>query len=184
MSYFTADIDDNDGVKAFRVSPGRPEVHLVHLDAQDVDAEEAFMLVDLSNTTDWPHTNTGHVHLAGVDIMFNPDTSFTGDVQLGFLANVGDANGDLYVIHTWHFEMDRDTMMDHLDWQWMQFNCQADQWFGPIVANSTLFQTDFLLQAPDGVLDAPSGNGDLVLRVTRTAGTIDIGVTVHYETHA
>jgi hypothetical protein len=184
MSNWAPTIELNDGVHSAFMIPGRPKVHLIHLDAEDVDAEEGFMLVDLSNTADWPHTNTGHVHLAGVDAMFNPDPTFTGDIELGFLANVGDANGDLYIIHCWHFEMDKVTMVDHLDWAWMQFNCQADQWFGPIVLNSTLFQTDFLLQAPDGVLDAPSGDGDLALRVTRTAGAIDIGMTVHYEAHA
>ena len=184
MSHWRGQIVDIDGTHSLYVVPGHAAIHLINLDVEDCDAETAFMLVDLSNTTDWPHGETGHIHLAGVDIFLDPDGSFVGDIELGFLENVDATNGDLRIIHTWHFDKARLVMADHLSWVWSEFQCAAASWFGPSVVDSLLFQTDVNLQAPDGVVDAPSGDGDLVLRVARTAGAIDIAVTVQYEAHA
>jgi hypothetical protein len=176
-------MEDYEGVHSAYVVPGYHDVDYIHLDAEDVATETAFMLVDLSDTTNWPHGETGHLHIDVVDIMFNPDESFGGDIQLGFLANVDADNGDLHVLHTWHFDLDRATMMDHLSWQFIQPAAQTAHTFGPIVADSTLFQTDVNLQGPDGAVSYPSGDGDLVMRIARAAGTIDVSITVGYVSH-
>ena len=64
------------------------------------------------------------------------------------------------------------------------FHCQSSTHFGPILANSVLFQTDVNLGGPDdpSTLTYPSGNGDLVLLVDWTAGTVSVSITMIYET--
>lgn len=183
MSHWTGDKEDFEDVRSMYVVPGPHHVDSVHLDVEDCQADTAFMLVDLSDTTNWPHGDTDHLHIDTLDIMFNPDAVFTGDVQLGFLSGVDADNGDLHIIHNWHFENDRATLIDHLSWEHVQLICTAAHWFGPTVADNALFQTDVNLQGPDGAANYPSGDGDLVLRVLRTAGTIDIGITVAYNAH-
>lgn len=184
MSHWAPDMEDYEGVHSAYVVPGYHHVDFVHLDADGVAADTAFMLVDLSDTTNWPHGETDHLHVDTVDIMFNPDASFTGDIQLGFLVDVDADNGNLHVMHNWHFSLDRDTLMDHLSWIFIQHAAQAAHVFGPVIADSTLFQTDVNLQGPDGAVAYPSGDGDLVLRIARTAGVIDVGITVGYVSHA
>jgi len=54
--------------------------------------------------------------------------------------------------------------------------------FGPITANDTTWQTDVNLQGPDGNTSFPSGNGDMVMLITQTAGDISVSLTVGYRT--
>ena len=58
----------------------------------------------------------------------------------------------------------------------------GSNWFGPISANNALFQTDVNLFGPDGTVAFPSGDGDLVLLVDWTAGTINVSCSIDYET--
>lgn len=59
---------------------------------------------------------------------------------------------------------------------------ETNHWFGPTTADSTLFQTDVNLLGPDGNISFPSGAGDLVVIVERTAGAVDVSITLGYET--
>lgn len=182
MSQWAPDILEQEGHHSALVVPGRNTVHTVHLDVQDCDAVTAFMLIDVSDTANWPHTKTGHVHVDSVDVHFNPDPSFSGDISLAWLDNVDETDGEAHIIHNWHFEQDRVTMTDHLQWDFIQVLAADESWFGPTFEASPLFQTDLNLQGSDGNVAYPSGDGDIVLRVGRTAGTIDIGITVGYLT--
>lgn len=182
MSQWAPDIADYEGQRSALVIPGRNRVHVVHLDVQDCNTLRAFMIVDLSDTVNWPHEHTGHIHVDSVHMHFNPDPSFSGDISLAWLSNVDETDGEAHVIHTWHFDQDRLTMTDHLLWDWIQALAADESWFGPTFAASALFRTGFNLQGPDGQIAYASGDGDLVLRVGRTAGTIDIGITVSYAT--
>lgn len=179
-----ANVEDYGGIVGLRVTPGYHRLNWIHLDAQDISADTAFMLVDLSDTGNWPHTGTAHLHIDFIHITINPDSSFTGDIKLGFLSNVDAANGDLNILHSWHMEQERTTLVDVLPLEFAQVHCRTSEWFGPTDANVGLFQTDENLQGPDGATAYPSGDGDLVLRIERTAGNIDLGVNVGYTTHS
>jgi len=60
----------------------------------------------------------------------------------------------------------------------------TDQWFGPTTANDATWQTDVDLTGPDGAVAYPSGDGDLVMKITRTASQTDVSVTILYTTQA
>lgn len=176
------DIVSVEGEKSIRVVPGLSNTFTVHIGAIGVASETAYMLIDLSDTTNWPHSNTGHVNIIGVAPVLTPNNSFRGDVTIGFLTNVDATNGDMNVIHGWHFVQASGFINGYVNWSFSHVEGEVVTWFGPTKANNTNFQTDVNLAGPDGTTVFPSGDGDVVMLVERTAGTIDVGLTVLYKT--
>lgn len=158
----------------------------LHIDA--VAATAGYMIIDLSDTTNWGHQQTGHIDLCCINVVFNPGATFDGHVDLGFLANVDASNGDLYVIKNWTFDSGITSgiaFTDYVPFAGGYFHCGTQRFFGYTHANDVLFQTDVnLIGPPGGAAAYPSGNGDLVLRVDRTAGSLSIGILVGYISKA
>lgn len=171
-----------EGDTSLHTIPGNFDVEVAHLDAEDVAATTGFMLVDLSDTTNWPHTNTGHIDLLFIIITTDPTTTFRGDIQLGFLSNVDATNGDFHEILEFHMEKKPEPQILPFNYGASGIALESDHVFGPIDANDTTWQTDVDLQGPDGNVSYPSGNGDLVMKITRTAGDISVSITVGYKT--
>lgn len=185
MSYKpSGDTITKDGRTSQYVVPGFADIDTVHGDFPGISADTGLMLVDLSNTTQWPHTNTGHVHLYYLALEIDPDTNYRGNIEIGFLTNVDATNGDFNGIFEIDMTQKSDTLVEHYDFAGHGFDCETTHHFGQITANSTLFQTDVNLLGPDGDTDHPSGDGDVCILVTRTAGTVGITVTLGYETGA
>lgn len=163
---------------------GFADTQTVHLDTGSVAAQTAFMLVDISDTTNWKHTNTDHIIIDHFLVEVDPDANYLGEVKVGFLTNVDATDGDFNQILDVDLAKKSDLVVEDLDFGTHGFHCQASTHFGPILANSTLFQTDVNLGGPDdpGTITYPSGDGDLVLLVEVSAGTVDVSVTMVYET--
>lgn len=176
-----AEVVDHEGDRSLRTVPGHNPQFFIHLGDIAVGATQAFMLIDLSDTVNWPHTETGHIILEHLYITLNPSTAFRGDITLGFLTDVDATNGDLRVVHGWHFTNsadDKDIVLEHTYGRDMEMS----EWFGPSSIDDVLFQTDVNLQGPDGETEFPSGDGDVVLKVAQTAGTISVGISIGYDT--
>ena len=75
----------------------------VHLDIQALAAPKGYMLVDLSDTTNWPHTAGDHITLEHLNLQVDPTAAFRGDIYIGFLSDVDADNGDLNKVVTFHF---------------------------------------------------------------------------------
>ncbi len=163
------------------VVTGFADAQSVHLDTDSVGAVTAFMLVDISDTTNWKHTNTDHVIIDHILIEVDPDADFLGEIKVGFLSSVDATNGDFNQIIDFDMRKKSDLIIEDLTFGG-GFHCQASTHFGPILADSTLFQTDVDLQGPDAATSYPSGNGDLILLVDWDAGAVDVSVTLIYET--
>lgn len=178
-----ADIVNYEGTQySLRTVRTHRESNYVHLSKNNIGAETALMVIDKSDTVNWPHSNTGHIELDYIDVMFDPDTSYAGDITLGFLSNVDDTDGDLNAIHVWHYERQGGMTIDHLTFNLNELSLETAKWFGPTIANNTNFQTDVNIEGPDNNVSYPCGDGDLVLLITRTAGYIDISLTAGYNT--
>jgi hypothetical protein len=178
-------VETHEGTTSILTVPGEHKNFAVHLDAQGVATATGFMLVDLSDTTNWPHVNTGHVDLEYINIQINPSTSYRGDINVGWLENVNTNYGDLKVLYTWHFDQASSILVDQLNFGVAGgFHAESDRWFGFSDATSVLWQTDVNIQGPDGATSYPSGDGDFVLRVGRTAGDVDVSILVGYTTEA
>ena len=174
----------NEGVTSLSQVPGNFDVEVIHLDAEDVAANTGYMLVDLSDTTNWPHTATGHIDVVFIILTTDPSATFSGDIQLGFLTSVDATNGDFNEIFELHMEKKPTAQLISIQYAAFGIALETDHFFGPVTANDTTWQTDVNLQGPDGATSYPSGNGDMVMFVTRTASDISISVTVGYRTIA
>lgn len=168
-----------EGVTSIATVPGKADVEVVHIDV-DVDTTTAFMIVDLSDTTNWPHTKTGHLDIAHFLINIDPATNFAGDIELGFLTDVNATNGDFHGIMEFHLDKKTEPFTFGLNFGAFGMDLELDHWFGPTTSNSTLFQTDVNLAGPDGNASFPSGAGDLVMIVTVSATTVAVGLTIGY----
>lgn len=182
-SFPQADTITNEGVTSLLTVPGNFDVEVIHLDAEDIDATTGFMLVDLSDTTNWPHSDTGHIDLLFFTMTTDPHATFSGDIQLGFLTNVDATNGDFNEIFELHMEKKPSAQVVSIQY-FFGIALETTHFFGPIDANSTVWQTDVDLQGPSGATSFPSGAGDLVMQITRTAQDVSVSITVGYRTIA
>ena len=185
MSYKpSGDLVTVDGRTSQYTASGFTESFVVHLDTGSVAAETAFMLIDLSDTTNWPHTETGHIHVSYIILMVSPDASFLGDVRFGVLSSVDATNGDFHDFLNYDFSKKSDMQAASVIFGSNGLHLEGANYFGPVATDSTLFQTDVNLAGPDGTTAYPSGDGDLVMKIGRTAGTVSVSVTIGYETLA
>jgi len=178
------DLVTKDGRTSQYMASGYTPTFSVHLDVQSIATQTAYMLIDLSDTTNWPHTNTGHAVIEWIIIEADPDNTFTGEIKLGFLSAVDATNGDFNQVIDIDMARSSSLIIENMDYGSHGIEMELASWFGPTTANSTLFQTDVNLGGPDDptTLTYPSGAGDVVLIVERTAGTVDVSITIGYET--
>lgn len=172
------------GMSSLKVVPGLHHSFHVSMHTGTTAADKMFMLVDLSDTTNWPHTDTGSIDVGYVHVAIACDNAFTGEIVLGFLSDVDDTNGDFNHIICWSFTLKNDThVVDSSTFGSLgHFECSVDNFFGEVTANSTLLQTDVSLTGPDGNTSYPSGNGDLVLFCDVPAGNVEVAVNITYHT--
>lgn len=173
------------------VAMGFTDTDSIHLDVVITTDPIAFMLVDLSNTAVWPHTNTDHVVLEYIILEVDPGSTFSGEVKIGYLKNVDADNGDIVTLVDIDMKRQSAVLLAPIDFGSHGIHCDDAHHFGPTDTNNTLFQTDAgaLLGGPNdpGTGAYASGAGDLVLLVTgaSTGNTsVDVSVTLGYETVA
>lgn len=171
----------HESVVSLPITRAHVEQFHIHLDAESISSSQGFMLIDLSDTTNWPHTNTDHIVLQKVDVVITSGTTFRGGVVFGFLSDVDADNGDFNQILRFPFSQAASSFANNFEFSG-GIDLELDEWFGPTTADDTTWQTDVNLDGPDGATSYPSGDGDFVMFINRTAGTIDVSVTVLYET--
>lgn len=169
-------------------TPGTQSCFHVHLCKQGMTADTGLMVIDLSDTANWPHTETGKITIYNIAISIAGSKLTVARVGLGYLSNVDATNGDFSPIHCWMvgFPGTNEPMLinEIIDYSWRGFQSAAAERFGPTSADNALFQTDVDLYGPDGNTSYPSGNGDLVIFVDWTAGELDVSIGLDYTTFA
>ena len=180
------DLITSDGRTSQYVAAGHSDDQTIHLDVQSVATTTGYMLIDLSNTGVWKHTNTGHINLEYLVLEIDPDATFLGEVEIGFLANVNATDGDFHKVFDLDMAKKSDLIIETINFGLHGLDCETTRHFGPIDADSVVWQTDVNLGGPDdpGTGTYPAGNGDLVMLVTRNGGEVDVSVTIGYETVA
>lgn len=171
--------DDPD--RPIHVIFGNRQVYTTSLTTGSVSATTGFMLIDLSDTTNWKHVETGSLSLRAFMVTVDPD-GFTGSIQIGVLQNVDATDGDFYQLLDWDFTNKT---------QGFTHECVLNDIlplginnFGKINLNDTVFNTATNLYGPTETVAYPSGNGDLVMKITRTAGAIRVFFRTAYITFA
>ena len=186
--YSNAEVVTSDGKTSLYVAMGFSNTWTVHLDVQTDSDLIAYMLIDLSNTAVWRHTNTGEIVIEYLIVQVDPDPNFAGEVKIGYLTNVDADNGDFNQIIDIDMRRKAAIFAETIDFGSHGIHCTNVHHFGPIIANSTLFQTAGAnLGGPNdpGTLTYPSGDGDLVMIVDGDGTNfVDVSVTLGYETVA
>ena len=182
----SGDLITKDGRTSQYVAAGFTETETIHIDVQTDSTLIAYMLIDLSDTATWKHTNTGHINLEWVLIEVDPDNAWVGQVKIGFLQDVGADNGNFHQIFDIDMERKTALLVENLDFGSHGLDCESDHHYGPVIANSTLFQTAGAnILGPDGSTSHPSGAGDLVMIVDGDGTNfVDVSITIGYETAA
>lgn len=150
------------------------------------------VLIDLSNTTTWPHKYTGHVVITSLRVVVDKVANSTGTLKVGLATDVNATNGDVEWFYSLDFEDNGGTgIIDFVNYSPGAINAYADSTgatpfmlSADVTTDSTVYQTDVGLLNATGVAAAP-GTGDIILRVdftnTQSAGT-DIVIEAEYYT--
>lgn len=150
-------------------------------------ASEDVIIIDISDTTNFPHSNTLWLHTANMVLNIDADNTADYVLTIGFLENVDATNGDFHEV----FEIGgtKQTGSSH-DISITQ-NPEAPKlksggFTGPVALNDTGFQTDVNLATTidPNTADTPSGSGDMVMRVVRNAGSFTVNLMVGYHSHS
>ena len=185
--YTNAGVVTSSGKTSSYVAMGYTNTETVHMDVSTSSTLIAYMLIDLSDTTNWAHTNTSEIVVEYIIVEVDPDTNFAGEVKLGYLTNVDGTNGDFNQILDIDMRRKADLFAEVIEFGSHGLHCTDDHHFGPVTANSTLFQTDVNLGGPDdpSTPTYPSGDGDLVMLVDGDGtNTVNVSITIGYETVA
>lgn len=180
----TVDIETYDGHNSLATTVIDRESFSTFFLAENQSGTVGYMLIDLSDVTNWKHTLTSEIHLKMVVVNVNTSTSpaFVGKLEFGFLSNVDATDGDLNKIGVLSGQRGAAITSGSYSFIDIGFCLSDENWFGAVTANDVTWQNDVNLYGPDGATSYPAGTGDFVMKLTSSAGSIDISVTVIYTT--
>lgn len=154
-----------------------------------VSGSANFVLVDLSDTTNFKHASGDFIHLE--QLFVGIDTDNTGDylLEFGFVEDVNAANADFYSVYA---ISGNKTVGQNKN---LNFNPYPNgpklsslyYTSGNVSLDTTGFQNDTGLRStlyPSEAAVNP-GSGDFVLRATVSAGVVNVSITgsYHVDTH-
>ena len=146
-----------------------------------------YILVDLSDTTNYPHVNTTYAHLEWLQIEVDGTNAAEYKVYIGFLENVDATDGDRYIVK--HVSGSRTAgqsirMFDNFAPNGHRMRSESTATH-MISLNDTNYQTDVNLPSTldPSTSDTPSGSGDVILEIVVSAGTIDASIDLSYHSH-
>lgn len=161
-------------------------------------ADEGFVLVDLSDTSNFPHNDaqTGKLRLYRIEIDVEKDTTAQAVLYIGVITEVDTSNGSTDWIDAIRLFTDRDGTDDE-DWRHiernyygldLEVNTDDDELYN-VISNSghsgdATWQTDLALDSPVGDTQSAPGEGDLVAYLDHTAGNVYMAIKTFYRTEA
>ena len=160
--------------------PGENSHIITQIDATGVSSSTDYVLIDLSDTTNYPHHHTGCIGLRQYQLSIDPDTSFEGSLSLGFVENVDATNGDYYPVITYEMVKKPNTITQDVTYDYPVF-LDSEHVATIPTTDDTGFQTDTAITSSTGTTEP--GNGDMIMRVIPGGGSAGISVSVKYLTY-
>jgi hypothetical protein len=168
------------------VQHAHPNSGTIHFEAS-ITATSRFILIDVSDTTNYPHTETNYVHIEWLQVAVDGDNQADYEVCIGFLENVDATNGDFYGAKC--FSGTKTAGRSFVQFEspypngWRMRT--SDMATSKTSLNDTNYQTDVDLKTTldPSTADTPSGDGDVVAVVTVSGGTLNLTVDIGYHTH-
>ena len=175
---------------------------LAVLQAEAVAETTAYVLVDLSDTTNFRHASTNAILLKSIALHAEKASDGVYDIWIGVISEVDATNGTAIWLHCFHLEAvgnsidSTDRFAQKIDFNDINLEVNAatagSEKLKYVVSNITLagntaWQTDVGLASPVGAASGETGKpgaGDLVMYVEEVSGTgtIDFLVAVEYDT--
>lgn len=185
-------------------SYGSKEV-LALMGAEAVAASTAYVLVDLSDTTNFPHRHTNSIHLQALHLDGDKASDGIFDIWVGVITEVDATNGSADWFHVFHLEAQDNATDDQASFartvdftlgganpDGLDLTVLSDESTPGFVTYSTQdgntnWQTDTGLGSPAGAAGGATGRpgaGDLVFWVEEVtdSGTIDFMLSAQYFT--
>jgi len=183
----------------------KSDTYVVNLGAEAVSASTGYVLVDLSDTTNYPHSKTNQLHLLGLILSAEKAGDGVYDIWVGPVFEVDASNGSTTWVHCFHLEAvgnptdNTDRFAQAIDFTLggsnpEGVNCQVNSGgtgFTNFVGNQGhsgdgTWKTGTGLASPVGAGAGTTGKpgaGDLVVYVEEVSGTgtIDFSLTAIYE---
>ncbi len=183
--------------------PRERETYFVSVGAEAVSGSTAYVLVDLSDITNFPHKATTALHLMGLILHAEKASDGVYDIWVGVITEVDATNGTAEWIHVYHLEASgnptdsTDRFAQAIDFSLGGHNPNGINL--RITGGSSLhlatnqsqaghvnWQTDTGLASPVGGAGGATGKpgaGDLVVWVEEVSGsgTIDFIISAIYE---
>lgn len=146
-----------------------------------------FILIDISDTTNYPHINTSNAHLDWFEIQVDADVNGDYAINLGFVENVDATAGDKYITKHWSGTKSAgNQLLESFSpfpngWRMISSKVATHD----ITLNDTNYQTDVNLPSTldPATADTPAGSGDVILEIVVNAGEINFSLDVGYHSH-
>lgn len=161
----------------------------VHFHVTNITTDYRCILIDLSDTTNWPHSDTDVIHIEYIDAQVDSDTNGQYDIGFYFLEDC-DAT-DCRSVMFWSASGSKSTG-NNLEAQivWDRNGPVLKTGAGGVISSmrndaDTNYQTDVNLCTilSPGAATTPPGNGDAIIEVDWQAGSFDLDFNVSYHTH-
>lgn len=158
------------------------------MNATDVTSDTYAILVDLSDTTNFPHSRTGRVDLTGTYISIDRNSTATGFVRIGVITRIDGTDADISWVAGVTFEKsDARQIIRDRKYSPSQLKCGVVS--GALNRIVSAFESASVTAVNTGVsMDSPRGSatvtpavGDIIVGYGRTAGSFNASVSAHYH---
>lgn len=155
----------------------------IQLNAEDIGSDVGYLLIDLDDSTQWPHSATGYCALNHYRVAAIGDNTLAGEFHIGYVEAVHATDIDfMCVIHD-DFEKSERRIQSELNYHPNAIVCTGTRHLGQRELTDTNFGSDIDTVATTGA--TPVEVGDIILSITRTAGTLnDMSITMGYQTYS
>ena len=179
----------------------RRKTFVVNLGAEAISASTPYVLIDLSDSTNFPHSEINWINLLGLILNAEKASDGVYDVWVGVVTENDATDGSAQWVHVWHLESahnptdSTDRFSEVVSFTLGGGNpdgiiCKVDS--GAMThfagnqtqASNTNWQNDVDRASPVGAATKP-GIGDVVVWVEEISGTgtVDVSITAIYEDH-
>ena len=144
---------------------------------QGVAATSWAVLVDLSDSTNYPHEAGSSLNISLIDMEVDRATNSVGQMDLGIVTRVDGTNGDVTLINSVEFTAGDEAYITHsTNFSPSVVRCAVVAGATPYIAyntkvlNNTGIQSDVALASFQGAGTVTPAVGDLVVRFLHTSG--------------
>lgn len=146
------------------------------------------ILVDLSDTTTFPHASTGRIDISFIRITIDRDSSATGELEMGVITRIDGTDADVSFFFDEPFIKSNARHIETAEnFAPSQLKTGVTNGLTPfLITNDTInniaaVNTGVTLSSPAGVGSVTPAVGDILLFIDHGAGTFDIDVDMFYH---